>query len=374
MTRNTRRTAKTQVDEEGHASSSKSTRSASATAAAPSTALSYYFRKAHPGCPQLDKQPQPETDTVMTEVISRNASPVPSEPKPGEPGFAPRNYEFRKPVVLAANQPLTWFYTQHTEHPAMHPAEQQHLLPSMLQLVTAHQQGKANCRLLFDPGASIHANVCAIFRELKTALFPSACYPHAPSAPADDLPARYLPQPWYHDVWPWAFTLAGSYLPPGAEEGELWDRPCMLSRCRPLPSESASLQRTNGYVQILLGLVRQPARPGRRPWQPVHEYAHRLIYWAMLGRFDQQQTDWAGPNGQQLAGPVVMHTCQERGCLQPHHLVLGNYAENNQLGTRPWKRGMTSQQKRRAKEKHATATPNYGAAKHRRAAKAQQQG
>ena len=232
--------------------------------------MNYHYKsQRHPGCRELDKRPRPETDRVMTEVISKKASPDPSQPQPGQPNYAPSDYETRKQVVLAANssQPLRWWYTQHDEHPAWHPQEKECLLPSMLQLVTAHLEGSPCSSSLFDPCASIRANVCSILGSLKHALFASACYPYAPSAPAADLPPAYVPEPLCHDVWPWAFTLAGSYRPAGAEEGELWDRPCMLARCsRSLPR---LLHRSpDGYVKVQLGLLKEPGHD----WQPVHEY------------------------------------------------------------------------------------------------------
>ena len=80
-----------------------------------------------------------------------------------------------------------------------------------------------------------------------------------------------------------------------------------------------------GYVLVVLGSIKQ----ADGSWTPVKEYGHRLVYWALLGPFQHDPQAWTGAAPEQQAGPVVMHTCHNRSCLQPLHLLLGNYSENN---------------------------------------------
>jgi hypothetical protein len=49
----------------------------------------------------------------------------------------------------------------------------------------------------------------------------------------------------------------------------------------------------------------------------------------MQGPFQHDARAWAGEAPEQQAGPVVMHSCHNKSCLQPWHLLLGNYSENN---------------------------------------------
>lgn len=49
----------------------------------------------------------------------------------------------------------------------------------------------------------------------------------------------------------------------------------------------------------------------------VEESLHRFVLWAMFG-----------PPSLSLAFPVVMHTCHNRSCLSPLHMVWGENGEN----------------------------------------------
>lgn len=48
--------------------------------------------------------------------------------------------------------------------------------------------------------------------------------------------------------------------------------------------------------------------------QPVWEYAHRVVAWALMGPPDASQH--------------VMHTCDKKACVHPHHLVYGSASDN----------------------------------------------
>ncbi len=81
---------------------------------------------------------------------------------------------------------------------------------------------------------------------------------------------------------------------------------------------------------VLLGYLKQADTASTHPWTPIWEGAHRLVYWAMLGGLDHKPSLWEGAAEGQKAGPVVMHSCHNRACLQPYHLTLGSYSENRQ--------------------------------------------
>lgn len=65
------------------------------------------------------------------------------------------------------------------------------------------------------------------------------------------------------------------------------------------------------YLRVAIG--EQPGVRGK----PVYERAHRIVAWAMFG-----------PPPREIAQPVAMHTCGDKTCLNPRHIVWGERAEN----------------------------------------------
>ena len=71
-----------------------------------------------------------------------------------------------------------------------------------------------------------------------------------------------------------------------------------------------ALESKNGYLSVAIGIQ----RPSKRP---IYERAHRIVAWAMFGMPPAH-----------LQAPVVMHTCGDKTCLNPLHLVWGERALN----------------------------------------------
>ena len=68
----------------------------------------------------------------------------------------------------------------------------------------------------------------------------------------------------------------------------------------------------NGYLQVLLGWDED--------WGAVWEVAHRLVYWCYEGVPEE--------GGGEVEKMVVMHTCHNKRCLCPAHLLEGTSKEN----------------------------------------------
>ena len=71
------------------------------------------------------------------------------------------------------------------------------------------------------------------------------------------------------------------------------------------------------YMRVTLASVRPSSRA--RKTIGVHEYAYRIVLWAMHGP----------PPSDEVEGPIVaMHTCHNSRCINPNHLVWGNEYHN----------------------------------------------
>ena len=108
-------------------------------------------------------------------------------------------------------------------------------------------------------------------------------------------------------------------------DAPVYEPECMVASSSCVRMQGGMEQVSGGYVLVVLGSIKQ----ADGSWTPVNEYGHRLVCWALLGPFQHDPQAWTGAAPEQQAGPVVMHTCHNRSCLQPLHLLLGNYSENN---------------------------------------------
>ena len=70
----------------------------------------------------------------------------------------------------------------------------------------------------------------------------------------------------------------------------------------------------DGYLQLTLGTVKEE---GQRRAKKVRIRAHRFIMFACIG------ADQGG-----LTGKVVMHTCNNKGCMNPAHMLVGSTPQN----------------------------------------------
>ena len=70
----------------------------------------------------------------------------------------------------------------------------------------------------------------------------------------------------------------------------------------------------DGYLALTLGTVKEE---GQMRATQVRRRAHRFIMFACIG------ADQGG-----LTGKVVMHTCNNRGCMNPAHMLLGSIQQN----------------------------------------------
>jgi hypothetical protein len=70
----------------------------------------------------------------------------------------------------------------------------------------------------------------------------------------------------------------------------------------------------DGYLQLTLGTVKEE---GQRRAKTVRIRAHRFIMFACIG------ADQGG-----LTGKVVMHTCNNKGCMNPAHMLVGSSQQN----------------------------------------------
>ena len=73
-------------------------------------------------------------------------------------------------------------------------------------------------------------------------------------------------------------------------------------------SNTVHFQMKNGYANMVLGMI-GPLN--------IIEGVHRFALWAMFG-----------PPSPTIQHPVVMHSCHNRLCINPLHLVWGELAEN----------------------------------------------
>jgi len=70
----------------------------------------------------------------------------------------------------------------------------------------------------------------------------------------------------------------------------------------------------DGYLRLTLGTVKLD---GQRRATKVRIRAHRFIMFACIG------ADQGG-----LTGKVVMHTCNNKGCMNPAHMLVGSNQQN----------------------------------------------
>ena len=239
--------------------------------------------------------------------------------------------------MLSPGQTLRewWFSKTDRQLPAKQ-ERAEHLLPSMRRVSLELKPNELFQPKAFNPSLSIHQNTCTIFKLLSEVMLPSAFFPHSASSPVDQLPADYLKDPECVHMWPWANPLLEDVTEQVQQQntnrqvlGRHHAPECMhASRTRVAMHSQAEM--AEGYVAVLLGYLKQADTSSTHPWTPVYEGAHRLVYWAMLGGLDHKPSLWEGAAEGQKAGPVVLHSCHNRACLQPYHLTLGSYSENRQ--------------------------------------------
>lgn len=116
---------------------------------------------------------------------------------------------------------------------------------------------------------------------------------------------------WLHAEQRWA-TLPGIEafrMPLGGAHGNAG---CMLLDMNKV-SEAPYFTVSSGYTWMQLAVDMVQPRNSRI----IREGVHRFILWAMYG-----------PPGQELINPVLMHTCGDRRCISPLHMVWGEQREN----------------------------------------------
>lgn len=70
----------------------------------------------------------------------------------------------------------------------------------------------------------------------------------------------------------------------------------------------------DGYIYLTIGTVQEE---GQRRANKVRIRAHMCIMFACIG------VDQGG-----LTGHVVMHACNNRGCMNPAHMLVGSTQQN----------------------------------------------
>ena len=294
---------------------------------------SYYNKKRHPGSPtKHNPRGQRQIDRVQDRITAH-----------------PDTYS-RRALDIPRRQPLTWWFAPHNQVAA---AEELHcLLPSMLQLAQPAADQVAHFSL-FNPADTIHQNAVRLLKQLGDVLFPSAFHPCSSTTPQEELPPAFLAPLQQQGVdewrcWPWFSPLvidqaarvekmrkllaaqsksSNSKQTPYQRplDAPVYEPECMVASSSCVRMQGGMEQVSGGYVLVVLGSIKQ----ADGSWTPVKEYGHRLVYWALLGPFQHDPQAWTGAAPEQQAGPVVMHTCHNKSCLQPLHLLLGNYSENN---------------------------------------------
>ena len=252
--------------------------------------------------------------------------------------ISPRPHQYtRGPLVLAPGEKLEqWWFSKTDRQKAAREEKSEHLLPQLRRVALElgpHEEFQPRA---FHPHLSIYHNVCKVFELLSKVMLPSAFHPHPSAAcPLDELPAAYLKDQECVHLWPWANPLLEDVTEQVQEQnpsmslcGRQHAGECMEASTT-LVAEHGLTEMAEGYVIVLLGYLKGPGTATTTTtWRPIYEAAHRLIYWAMLGGVDHRPGLWEGPSEGQKAGPVVMHTCHNRACLQPLHLALGSYSDN----------------------------------------------
>lgn len=173
---------------------------------------------------------------------------------------------------------------------------------------------------LYDLSKSVQDNTRGILAMLQRLLKGSGTYlPPNHAAPAGD---------WWAFQHPLQCTteLHGPSSVFGMGSSHLIPRNmCMVIS----PAKVAETQwvyiTKEGYVRLLLG----ERGFGRTERVMMWECAHRIVLWAFEGPPTMQQYTWAGEQGIKGNGLVVCHTCNNKLCLNPHHLVYGTEWENN---------------------------------------------
>ena len=323
-------------------------------------AIGYFYKKGSPGSPTKSRR---ERDVVGAEID---------------------NYEItwplthsRKAFELPSGQPLSWWFNHHRVLPAE--LELGCLLPSMRLL--AHRGGgdASPCFKLFNPSLTIFQNAISLLKELRQVLFPSAFYPYTaavgPGMGLNPVMERQVGAEGSR-CWPWFSPLVVDKAKERQkEEEERWKkeqekrRKVQLPQPRPMGPQlepkcmvasSAAVRMvegmhkvSGGYVEVQLGSLKRVDASGVVTWTPVFELGHRLVYWAMQGPVDQDARWWAGQLPCEQAGPVVMHSCHNKSCLQPWHLLLGNYSENNKRKQAADYNAAWERQSKRASEQQA---------------------
>lgn len=94
-----------------------------------------------------------------------------------------------------------------------------------------------------------------------------------------------------------------------------------------------------GYVQVYLGIDEHG--------NPILEYAHRLVSFAIFG-----------PPPFSTLGMQIMHTCSHRDCLNPTHLVWGTPWQNAQNSAEVYATLALEQHTRLGRSKKAKAMAN----------------
>lgn len=98
----------------------------------------------------------------------------------------------------------------------------------------------------------------------------------------------------------------------------MWLNPVLVKKAKGihLHSNPDAKMGMSGYTQI--HLCTETVKRGRRRMD-VMEYAHRFVYWAMVGA-PRPPLTWDTA--------VLLHICQEAGCLNPMHMRWGTQADN----------------------------------------------